>query len=94
MSIINRRLAQIVLSCCVAGALAVPASAQTAAKKKVIRGDSIDGPATADATTNAATPAPAPIPASLAKTTPGPATSGSSGKETVVPELKFAVSLW
>jgi len=85
MSIINRRLAQIVLSCCVAGALAVPASAQTAAKKKVIRGDSIDGPAPAEAATNAAPSAPAPIPASLAKTAPGPATSGSSGKETVVP---------
>jgi uncharacterized protein len=88
MSFINRRLAQIVLSCCVAGALAVPAPAQTAVKKKVIRGDSIDGPAIADAATNAAPPAPAPIPASLAKTTPaatpGPAASGSSGKETVV----------
>jgi len=87
MSIINRRLAQIVLSCCVAGALAVPASAQTAAKKKVIRGDAIDGPATAGPATNAAPSAPAP--GALAKLTPAatptPATSGSSGKETVVP---------
>ncbi len=86
------RFTQIVLTCCVAGALAVPASAQTTAKKKLIRGDSIDGPAAADAATNAAppspAPAPAPMPASLAKITPAakpaPAASGASGKDAVV----------
>jgi hypothetical protein len=89
----NRRFARIVLACCVAGALALPAAAQNTAKKKVIRGDSIDGPAAGDTTTNAAAPAaaPAPAPTTLAKITPAttpapaPATSGSGGKDTVVP---------
>lgn len=81
----NRRFVQIVLSCCLAGALALPASAQTAARKKVIRGDAIDGPAAAGTATNAAPPAPA----TLAKITPAatpaptPATSSSGGKEMV-----------
>ena len=86
----KHRFAQIMLSCCLAAALAVPASAQTAVKKKVIRGEAIDGPPTADTPTNAAAPAPAPALAAPAKVTPvapvtatTPAPSGSGDKEAV-----------
>jgi hypothetical protein len=60
MRALNRPLAQFVLACCLAAAPFLPASAQTAAPKRVIRGEAIDTPAAPGPATNAAPPAQAP----------------------------------
>ncbi len=64
MSFIIRRIAQSVLSCCVAGALAAPAFAQSSGGQA--GGSSMGGASAANSSTNAAQPAPA----ALAKNTP------------------------
>jgi len=83
MSLKVKRFVWVVLAGSIGMALALPASAQTA-KKKVIRGEAIDGPAT----TEAAPPAPAAVTTALTQpaNVPAPASAvppAPAGKGTV-----------
>jgi hypothetical protein len=83
MSFIIRRMAQTVLSCCVAGALVAPASAQSSGGKA--GGSPMGGPSAANPATNATQP----LPAALAKNAPAapkaPAAPVSTSKNAVEP---------
>jgi len=87
MSFIIRRMAQTVLSCCVAGALAAPASAQSSG------GQAGGSPVGASAAANQAANAAQPAPAAPARNAPAPAMAApkpvSNGRSTVEP-VEFA----
>jgi len=80
MSLIIRRIGQTVLACCLAGAPAAPAAAQTAAVKNAVRGDGTNGTVAAGPATNAARA----VPAAVTKNAPAAPPAGSS-KNTVAP---------
>ncbi len=84
MSLVIRRMAQTVLTCCLAGALAAPAAAQTAPGKIAARGDGTNGAVAAGPATNAARPAPAGLAKNVPAATPAPAPPAAGSKNTVV----------